>query len=219
MDVVSLLILSLAVAWASGINLYATLLLLGLLQTYDIIVLPAGLQILSDPVVIGVVMTLYFVEFFADKIPGVDTAWDVLQTFVRIPAGALLAAGIVGDLSAPTELAMLLTGGALATSSHLSKAGSRLMINTSPEPFSNSLASITEDLLVIAGLWLALTQPWIFIVLLVGFVLLTIWLLPRLFRAIKTFIATLRGVFQPASTTVASPRLLTRDESISDADK
>jgi hypothetical protein len=125
------------------------------------------------------------VEFFVDKTPGVDTGWDAIHTFIRIPAGAMLAVGAVGDVSPAAELAALLLGGTLAAGSHALKAGSRVIINTSPEPFSNWAASISEDLLVIGGLWAALHEPWIFFVGLVLFIGLTVWLLPIIWRGIK----------------------------------
>jgi hypothetical protein len=128
---------------------------------------------------------MYCVEFFTDKVPGVDTGWDGLSTFIRIPAGAILAAGAIGDVSQPAQLAAAIAGGTLATGSHATKAGSRVLINASPEPFSNWLASIGEDVAVIMGLWTALYNPVLFIVLMVVFILLMIWLLPKIWRGIK----------------------------------
>lgn len=186
MDAVSIIALSMGAAWASGINLYAAVFMLGYMGTTGHIVLPAELQVLSDPLVMTAAAVMYCVEFFADKVPGVDTGWDTLHTFIRIPAGAMLAASAVGDVSPAIELTAGLLGGSLAAATHATKAGSRLLINTSPEPFSNWSASITEDLLVIAGLWTALTHPLWFLVALLLFVVLMIWLLPRLWRLIKT---------------------------------
>ena len=185
MDVVSLIALSMGIAWASGINLYAAVFMLGYLANTGHLELPADMQVLSDPLVMMAAAVMYCVEFFADKVPGVDTGWDTLHTFIRIPAGAVLAASAVGDLSPAAELAAGLIGGTLAAGSHATKAGSRLMINTSPEPFSNWGASIGEDLLVIGGLWMALNHPIGFLLLLVLFIALMIWLLPRLWRLIK----------------------------------
>jgi hypothetical protein len=130
---------------------------------------------------------MYMVEFFTDKIPGVDTGWDALHTFVRIPAGAMMAAGAAQglDMGQAGELIALLLGGGVATASHATKAGTRVLINTSPEPFSNWGASVAEDLSVFAGLWVALNNPWLFVVLFIVFLLLAIWLLPRIWRAIK----------------------------------
>lgn len=185
MDVVSLIALSMGIAWASGINLYAAVFMLGYLANTGNLVLPADMMVLADPLVMMAAAVMYCVEFFADKVPGLDTGWDTLHTFIRIPAGAVLAASAVGELSPAAELAAGLIGGSLAAGSHATKAGSRLLINTSPEPFSNWGASIGEDLLVIGGLWLALNHPIGFLVLLVLFVALMVWLLPRLWRLIK----------------------------------
>lgn len=186
MDAVSIIALSMGAAWASGINLYAAVFMLGYMGTTGHIVLPPELQVLSDPLVMTAAAVMYCVEFFADKVPGVDTGWDTLHTFIRIPAGAMLAASAVGDVSPAIELTAGLLGGGLAAATHATKAGSRLLINTSPEPFSNWGASITEDLLVIAGLWTALTHPVWFLAALILFIMLMIWLLPRLWRLIKT---------------------------------
>lgn len=186
MDAVSIIALSMGAAWASGINLYAAVFVLGYMGTTGHIVLPDELQVLSDPLVMTAAAVMYCVEFFADKVPGVDTGWDTLHTFIRIPAGAMLAASAVGDVSPAIELTAGLLGGSLAAATHATKAGSRLMINTSPEPFSNWSASLTEDLLVIAGLWTALTHPVWFLAALIVFILMMIWLLPRLWRLIKT---------------------------------
>ena len=185
MDTVSIIALSMGAAWASGINLYATLFMLGYMGTTGNINLPAELEVLSNPMVMTAAGFMYCVEFFADKIPGVDSGWDSIHTFIRIPAGAMLAASAVGDVTPAIELTAALLGGVLAAGSHTTKAGSRLLINTSPEPFTNWTASISEDLLVIGGLWAALYHPVLFLIGLVVFILLMIWLLPRLWRLIK----------------------------------
>jgi hypothetical protein len=177
--------LALGAGWASGINLYAAVLVLGLLGATGNIVLPEHLAILTNPLVIGAAGVMYVVEFFADKIPGVDTGWDALHTFVRIPAGAMLAAGAIGDVNPAVAVAAGILGGGLAAGSHAAKAGSRVMINMSPEPFTNWTASVLEDVAVVAGLWAALKHPWLFLALLVLFVLLLIWLLPKLWQGIK----------------------------------
>lgn len=181
----SILALSMGVAWASGINLYAAVFMLGLMNNLGHITLPPDLLILSDPLVLMAAGFMYCVEFFADKIPGVDTGWDGLHTFIRIPAGALLAAGAVGEIGPAAELAAALVGGSIAAGSHAFKAGSRVLINTSPEPVTNWTASVTEDLAVIGGLWAALNHPLWFLAGLVLFFLLLFWLLPKLWRGIK----------------------------------
>ena len=177
--------LSMGVAWASGINLYAALLVLGIGGSTGNIALPPELQVLQDPMVIGAAGLMYFVEFFADKTPGVDSGWDGIHTFIRIPAGAMLAASSVGDVTPALEIAAGVLGGGMAATSHATKAGSRLMINTSPEPFTNWTASITEDIAVVGGLWTALNYPLVFIGFLVLFLILAIWLLPKIWRGVK----------------------------------
>lgn len=186
MDVTQVIALTMGVAWASGINLYAAVFMLGYLGTAGHIDLPPDLEVVTDPLVMTAAGFMYCVEFFADKTPGVDSGWDAIHTFIRIPAGAILAMGAVGDVSPAAQLAAFLIGGTLATTSHTIKAGSRVLINTSPEPVSNWTASISEDLITIGGLWTALYHPSLFLALLVIFVLLAIWLLPRIWRSIKS---------------------------------
>ena len=135
-DLTQTLALTLGAGWASGINLYAAVLVLGFLGATGRMDLPAGLEVLSDPLVMLAAGVMYVVEFFADKVPGVDTAWDTLHTFIRIPAGAMLAAGAVGDVGTGAELAAALMGGGMAAASHAAKSGARVLINTSPEPFT-----------------------------------------------------------------------------------
>jgi len=187
MQTIDTLALTLGAGWAAGINLYAAVLVLGYLGMTGDVVLPPGLEVLSDPLVMTIAGIMYFIEFFADKTPGVDTGWDTLHTFIRIPAGAILAAGAASgfEVNQAAELAAALVGGSLAAGSHFTKAGSRLLINTSPEPVTNWTASILEDVAVIGGLWTALHYPVAFIVLLILFILLAIWLLPKIWRAVK----------------------------------
>jgi hypothetical protein len=192
-ETLSYLALSMGVAWASGINLYAAVLVLGLLGATGNIPLPEALQVLQQPLVIGVAGLMYGIEFFADKIPGVDSAWDALHTFVRIPAGAVLAASVIADVDPSYTLAAALVGGGLTAGTHLTKASTRLLVNTLPEPFSNIGASLAEDGMAVAGLWVALYYPLAFLILLGFFVLLMIWLLPILWRGLKGLIDTLRG--------------------------
>lgn len=184
-DMTQTLALSLGAGWASGINLYAAILVLGFLGATGRMDLPEGMDVLADPLVMVAAGVMYVVEFFTDKIPGVDTAWDTLHTFIRIPAGAVLAASAVGDVGAGTELAAALLGGGMAAASHAAKAGTRVLINTSPEPFTNWTASIAEDFSVVAGLLIAVNHPVLFLVLLAVFLLLLVWMLPKLWRGIK----------------------------------
>jgi len=199
-DLTQTLALSLGAGWASGINLYASILVIGFMGATGRLDLPEGLELLSDPLVIFAAGAMYVIEFVTDKIPGVDTAWDTLHTFVRIPAGAMLAAAAVGDVGAGTELAAMLVGGGVAAGSHAAKAGTRALINTSPEPFSNWTASIVEDIGVIGGLWLALNHPALFLVALLLFVLLLIWLLPKLWRGIKIVFGSIGSLLGSGKT-------------------
>jgi hypothetical protein len=187
------LALTLGAGWASGINLYATLLVLGFLGITGRVDLPQGLEVLTDPLVMFAAGAMYLVEFLADKVPGVDTAWDTLHTFIRIPAGAMLAAGAIGDVGPGAELTAALMGGGLAAVTHAAKSGTRVLINTSPEPFSNWAASITEDVGVVAGLWAAVMHPAVFLVLLALFLVLLVWLLPKLWRGIKRVFGSIGG--------------------------
>jgi len=179
------LALTMGLAWASGINLYATLFTLGYLANTGNITLPPDLQIVADPMVMGAAGIMYCIEFFADKVPGVDTGWDTIHTFIRIPAGAMLAAGAVGELNPVVELAAAIMGGGMAATSHATKAGSRVLINTSPEPFSNWFASVGEDVAVVTGVWACINHPFLFLIALVLFIALAIWLLPRIWSGIK----------------------------------
>jgi len=191
-SVTATIALTMGVAWASGINLYAAILVLGLLGTTGNMVLPPDLAVLANPLVLGAAGLMYLAEFTADKMPGVDTGWDAIHTFIRIPAGAMLAAGAVGDMDPAVAIAAGLLGGGLAAGTHAVKSGTRVLINTSPEPFSNWTASLTEDFAVVAGLWTALHYPWVFIILLVIFILLMVWLLPKIWRGIKTVFRSIR---------------------------
>jgi len=194
-QIVSMVALTMGVGWASGINLYATVLMLGMLNNMGHIALPEELQVVGDPLVLMAAGSMYFIEFFADKVPGVDTGWDTLHTFIRIPAGAALAASAVGDVTPAVEIAAALVGGSLAAGSHAAKAGGRVLINTSPEPVTNWTASISEDLLVLGGLWAALNHPIWFLAGLVLFILLLIWLLPKIWRGVKKVFKFIAGLF------------------------
>lgn len=184
MDVVSLIALTLGAGWASGINLYAAVLTLGLAGATGAMHLPPGLEILQSPLVIAAAGLMYFVNFFTDKIPYIDSLSDVVHSFIKIPAAALLAAGAASNMDPTIMLVAGLLGGTLAAGAHVTKAGTRALINTSPEPFSNIAASIGEDIAVVGGLWLALQHPWLFLALLAVMIALTIWLLPKLLRLI-----------------------------------
>src|SRR5713226_3094387 len=211
MGVLESLSLALGTAWTSGINLYATIAALGIAGRMEMIQLPPGLQILTDPLVIGMACVMYAIEFFADKVPYVDNAWDILHTFIRVPAGAILAARSLGTVNPALELAALLAGGGVALAAHGTKATLRLAINVSPEPFSNWLASITEDFAVLGGIWMIFNHPVLMLMLVLVFLTLIVWLVPKLFRLAKRGFQALRNRLrgvkpdQPAPT--GSPQL------------
>jgi len=177
--------LAAGLAWASGVRLYAVLFLVGGAHWLGWMALPEHLQVLAHPVVLGTSGTLAVAEFVADKVPGFDSLWDAVHTFIRIPAGALLAAGSIGALgddSLPWLVAAGLIGGTITAGSHFTKAGTRLAINHSPEPFSNWMASFVEDLAAPGIVWLAVVAPVLLLGALVVAMLVAIWLLPRLAR-------------------------------------
>lgn len=184
-DTLQLVALAAAVGWASGLRLYAVLFIVGGLGYLHWIELPAALGVLAHPMVLAASGFMCAVEFFADKVPGVDSAWDVVQTFIRIPAGAALAASVFGDSSAAVMLAAAILGGTLAAGSHLAKSGSRAVINTSPEPFSNWAASFGEELAVGTVLWLAFAHPLVALIVIGLLVALMFWLIPRAWRMIR----------------------------------
>ncbi|TXI23006.1 MAG: DUF4126 domain-containing protein [Nitrosomonas sp.] len=189
------LALTMGASWASGINLYAVLLVLGIGSATNNIQLPTELSVLENPFVIGAAGIMYTIEFFMDKIPGLDSVWDSIHTFIRIPAGALLAVGTVGDVTPALEIAAGILGGSVAATSHATKAGTRLMLNTSPEPVSNWTASISGDFLVLGGLWTALNHPIFFLILFIGFIGFSIWFLPKLWRFIKILLQKIGTFF------------------------
>ena len=205
MDLSHAIALGMGLAWASGINLYAALLMLGLMGASGHMDLPPGLEVLQEPAVIMAAGFMYCVEFFADKIPGVDSGWDAVHTFIRIPAGAVLAAMALGDVSVAAQVAAAIVGGTLVSATHATKAGSRMLINTSPEPFSNWTVSIAEDVAVFAGLWTALTYPSLFLVLLLAFIVLMIWLLPMIWRAVRAIARRVAGWFSGGGSETSLP--------------
>jgi hypothetical protein len=185
------------VAWASGINLYASLLVLGVLGYSGNVTLPQDLQILSDPLVIAAAGAMYIVEFIADKIPGVDNGWDAVQTFIRVPLGAILAVAAAGDVSPAVTMAAAILGGSMSASTHATKTGTRMIINSSPEPFSNWFVSLGEDVAVIAGIWTALHYPFLFVIFLVLFILLLVWILPKIWRSVMKAFTSIVSFFRP----------------------
>ena len=180
-------------SWASGLRLYAVLFTVGVLGKLGFITLPAHLQLLAHNGALIASGIMLAVEFFADKIPALDSLWDTIHTFIRIPAGALLAAGTVAGIGPEWTFIAALLGGTLAGGTHLTKAGSRALINASPEPFSNWAASFAEDGIVAGGLWAALFSPVLFLVALVLFILLVLWLMPKIWRGVKSVLRVFSG--------------------------
>lgn len=181
-------------AWASGIRLYAAVFIVGLLGRLGYVHLPEHLQLLEHNWVLGASGFMLVVEFLADKVPAIDSAWDAIHTFIRIPVGALLAWGAMGDAAPDMQMAAAILGGAIAGGTHLAKMGTRAAINTSPEPFSNWTMSFSEDGILVAGLWLVFRHPLVFLILLAAFFVLLIWLIPKLFRFVAGLWRRLTGI-------------------------
>jgi hypothetical protein len=198
MGTIEALSLAMGTAWTSGINLYATVAALGIANRMEMIHLPQNLEVLSHPGVIAIACVMYFIEFFADKVPYVDTGWDALHTFIRVPAGAILASRSLGDMNPALELMALLAGGSIALVAHGTKASVRLAINASPEPFSNWAASIAEDVTVFGSLWLMFNHPIVMMVLVVLFIALVAWLVPKIYRLAKRGFQALRDKMRGA---------------------
>ncbi|HET8877569.1 MAG TPA: DUF4126 domain-containing protein [Casimicrobiaceae bacterium] len=192
-DTWQLVALAASLGIASGLRLYAVLFIVGAAGFLGWVDLPSGLAALAHPLVLAASGFMCFVEFFADKIPGVDSLWDLVHTLIRIPAGAALAASVFGDSSSATMLAAAILGGTLAAGSHFAKAGSRALINTSPEPFSNWGASLTEDVAVGGLLWLAIAHPLAAAVVIGLLILFAIWMLPKLWRTGRRVAGRLSG--------------------------
>jgi hypothetical protein len=193
LDTWQLVAIAATLGFASGLRLYAVLFIVGIAGYAGFVDLPAGLAPLAHPLVLVASGFMCFVEFFADKIPGVDSLWDLVHTLIRIPAGAALAASVFGDSSSATMLAAAILGGTLAAGSHFAKAGSRALINTSPEPFSNWAASLTEDVAVGGLLWLAIAHPLAAAVVIGLLILFAIWMLPKLWRPGRRVAGRLSG--------------------------
>jgi hypothetical protein len=182
MNPIETLGLALGAGFSSGLNLYATVATLGLLERFGVIHLPQSLHVLSNPVILVVAGVLYLVEFFADKIPYVDTVWDAIHTFIRPPAAALLAYSAAGAAPAEWRWAAALVAGSVALTSHGTKASARAAVNTTPEPFSNWALSLGEDVLAVWLTWMATVHPVATTVIVAGLVALSVYLLFHLFR-------------------------------------
>lgn len=193
MNIIQILGLALGAAWTSGINLYATVAVLGLLQHYNLARLPGGLHVLDNWIIIGVALFLYVIEFVADKIPYVDTVWDAVHTFIRVPAGAVIAAAATSDINPAVQVLALLLGGGLALSTHGTKATMRAAANTSPEPVTNWALSIIEDIFALGAIVLAALHPVVILVIILIFLLILAWILPKVVRRVRRMIKAARA--------------------------
>src|SRR5262245_20477514 len=195
MSLISTLALAMGSSWVSGINLYAAVATLGLLGRFAHLQLPGEIGVLTNWWVIGIGLGLYLVEFVADKIPYVDSAWDAVHTFIRIPAGAILAAAAFGDFDKGVQVIAFLLGGGLALTSHGTKAATRAAINTSPEPASNIIASLAEDVVGVSAVALAFSHPYIAISIVVVAVVVSIFLIRRILRYFSNVTLKIRELF------------------------
>jgi len=203
LDTPQLLAIAAALGWASGLRLYAVLFLTGIAGYFGWVALPSGLHVLQSPVMLGASGLMLFIEFFADKIPGLDTLWDLIHTVVRIPAGAALAAAVFGVDQSSWAMAAALLGGTLAATSHVAKATTRAALNASPEPFSNIAMSLLGDSVVPVSLWLSWAHPYAFFgalaVALVVMIVVT-WMLAKfLRRLIRRVSGWFDGTAQPST--------------------
>ena len=185
------LAMSAAMAWGAGLRLYLVVFVVGLLGKLGYVALPDALKLLTNPIVLGAAGFMTFIEFFADKIPWLDSAWDAVHTFLRIPAGAALAAGMLGDTGEGVALAAAIIGGTLTAGTHFGKAGTRAVANTSPEPFTNIGLSIAEDTMVAGGLALAIANPIIFLILLAIFIVALVVLIRFILKGLTTLVGRL----------------------------
>lgn len=194
MDWFSTLTLALGSAWTSGINLYATVTVLGLAQKITSYELPGGLDVLNNWWVIAIAAGLYLIEFVADKVPYFDSLWDVLHTFIRVPAGAVLAYSATAEMDPGMTVIAALLGGGLALSSHGTKAAVRAGINLSPEPVSNWVMSIVEDVIAFVGAALAIVAPVVIAIVLGLFAIFFLWFAPKVFRALRRMVSAVRAL-------------------------
>jgi CBS domain containing-hemolysin-like protein len=195
MEWFSTLSLALGSAWTAGINLYATVTVLGLLQKFGFTHLPGGLNVLDNWRIIGIAGFLYIIEFFADKIPYVDSVWDVVHTFIRVPAGAIVAYAATNQTDASMQTIATLLGGGLAFSSHGTKAAVRAGANLSPEPVSNWVLSLVEDVIAFVGTILAVFAPILITLVLMIFLIFFVWFAPKIFRAVRRIFNAIRAIF------------------------
>lgn len=195
-ETIATLSLALGTAFTAGINLYATVATLGIAAAAGAIQLPPDLQVLAHPAVIAVALTLYAVEFFADKIPYVDSVWDAVHTFIRVPAGAVIALAATADLDPTVRVVALLLGGGLALSTHGTKATVRAGANLSPEPVTNWTLSLVEDMFAVGAVVLAVLHPVVVLVLILIFLLVLAWILPKVVRRLRKMVAAALAFFR-----------------------
>jgi hypothetical protein len=200
MNLIHTIAIAMGASWVSGLSLYAAVATLGLLSRFAHLELPGELHVLTSWWVIGIAVTLYVVEFIADKIPVVDSAWDVIHTFIRIPAGAVLAATAFGDFDKTIQVIAFLLGGGLALSSHGTKAATRAIVNTSPEPLSNIAVSLTEDVIAIVSILLAVFLPVLLFIVVAAGLVFSAWVLPRIFKFFRLVLQSVRSLFSPATS-------------------
>lgn len=198
MNLIHTLSIAMGASWVSGISLYASVAMLGLLSRFAHLELPGELHVLTNWWVIGIALTLYVVEFIADKIPVVDSVWDIVHTFIRIPAGAVLAATAFGDFDKPVQVVAFLLGGGLAFSSHGTKAATRAIVNTSPEPVSNIVVSLTEDVIAIVSMLAAAFLPFLLFAVVAAGLVFSAIILPKIFRFFRQVIRSVRNFLSPA---------------------
>lgn len=196
MDLYAEFALAAGLAWGSGLRLYAVVFLAGIVQRMGWVSLPGDLSLLAGDGLLWLSGALFVGEFVADKVPAFDSLWDALHTFIRIPGGMALAWATLEAEGPAMQMAAALLGAGITGGTHLAKSGARAAINHSPEPFSNWTASFTEDGLVLAGVWLAWQHPWVFGLLLLLFMLVVVWLLPRLWRVLRGSLRLLTRLWQ-----------------------
>ena len=199
-QLISTIAIAMGASWVSGINLYAAVATLGLLGRFAHLQLPGELEALTSWWVIGIAVVLYVIEFVADKVPYVDSTWDVIHTFIRVPAGAVLAASAFGDFDRSIQVIALLLGGGLALSSHGTKAATRAMLNASPEPVSNWVASIAEDILAVASVVVSVFVPVLIFVIVGAGLVISFLVFRRIVRFFRQVASSIRGWFAPATS-------------------
>ena len=195
MNLISTLAIAMGAGWVSGINLYAAVATLGLLGRFANLKLPGELDILTSWWIIGLALALYLIEFVADKVPYVDNIWDAIHTFIRVPAGAVLAATAFGDFDGGVQVAAFLLGGGLALSAHGTKAGARAAINLSPEPASNIVVSLTEDAIAVGSVLLSIFAPFVLFAVIAVFLVVSFVMLRKIINALKAMMLRLRQAF------------------------